>query len=132
MTYIFDGPGLNPLEPEASHASELPFAWKLQLALSKLGVAIQQYKPMEVGASMCPEGFTQLVITSEVPEKLAIHIKARFGTNIQFAELAIPRVLAFVGYEQTQGVWMRRLVDYDVRSDTFIQRWDIRVRAIDG
>lgn len=126
---VFVGPGIKLEGQEEFSSKDAPFAWRLSLALSKLGVAIAAFKPAEMRTRITTDGFIQLVAMTDSPEEMALLIKEKCGEHVQFGELQLPIGLSCIGFEKAQNVWARRLIDYNVGNDSFIQRWDVLVRA---
>lgn len=131
MSDVTEGSAINfDYEEDDVPLAALPFAYRLDKALVKLGVSVQPYQPAIAGMSIRPDGFVQLVVRKDVPEMLADTIGERFGPSVQFGELVVPtRGCVCIGYEKANNVWVRRLADYYVGRDSMIQRWDVLVRA---
>lgn len=131
MTDIAEGPAVSWRDDDEVTLDQCPFAYRLQRALSKLGVAVQSYRPMKVGEPIRADGYTQLHLKKDNPEGLAEEIKGRFGINVQFAELAIPpNGVQCVTWQKAGEVWVRHIVAYLPQDDSTRQRWDVLVKAI--
>ncbi len=129
MDDVFIGPAINIQKYSEIPANDWPFAHRLQVALEKLGVAIQMFEPLEAGQQITPAGFIQLVAVKNAPDTLAELIYEKCGRNIQFGELILPNGGVYsTGFTRVRNVWVRHIIDYQFMHDEFLQRWDVLVR----
>jgi hypothetical protein len=140
---VVEGPVTQTLSGVTSRELELqtmPMAFQLDEWFRRHGVIVA---PLEELDNKHGQGgvsepgrlvhlWTQLnVDKSAGGEVLAETIVKRFGAEIAFSQLVIPRSsVECAGYSRSGNVWVRHVVCYQIASDEFAQRWDVLVKAV--
>jgi|HubBroStandDraft_3_1064219.scaffolds.fasta_scaffold00924_3 hypothetical protein len=118
----------------------MPMAFQLDEWFRRHGVVVAPLEELDNKHGQCGVSepgrlvypWTQLNVNKPSGgEVLAKTIVNRFGAEIAFSQIVIPRSgIECAGYSRSGNVWVRRVVCYQIASDELVQRWDVLVRAV--
>jgi hypothetical protein len=137
---IQEGPAYEYRDGDNVDRTHWSFACRLMMHLKNNG-AVVAYQAGEnykhggavlggpIGSDRIVRSWIQMHTSRDEPEAFGDRIMSRFGKNLTFGEMIIPRAprLQWVGYSQSGPVWVRNIGDYHCGSDSIIQRWDVLI-----
>lgn len=118
-------------EDETVAVADFPYAMKLDRWLLSNGVRAR-FRAIEGGSWIGGvQGTIQLITCKDLPEDMGRAIVTRCGREVEFVEMRVPQSPhLYASVQKVGGVWVRHIIDYEIGSDDYRQRWDVLVRSI--